>query len=236
MAQIRIEKFIADLTGLSRNEVKAKLKKKAIKVNGIVLSKLIKIDPESDYVEVDNVVVKYEKFQYYMFNKPANFVCANSDPNEATIFDIVGLPNKKFFSFGRLDKDTEGLLILSNDGEMCHKLLSPKNHIPKKYYVKVDKKINSDVLLNNRPIKISDDFIVSKYELEPIDEKSCFLTIYEGKFHQVKRMFGAFGISVLYLKRVQFGNLKLDNSLKLGEIRKISELEVELLRNEEKQA
>nr|WP_307936351.1 hypothetical protein [Mycoplasmopsis bovis] len=78
MAQIRIEKFIADLTGLSRNEVKAKLKKKAIKVNGIVLSKLIKIDPESDYVEVDNVVVKYEKFQYYMFNKPANFVCANS--------------------------------------------------------------------------------------------------------------------------------------------------------------
>ncbi len=86
MAQIRIEKFIADLTGLSRNEVKAKLKKKAIKVNGIVLSKLIKIDPESDYVEVDNVVVKYEKFQYYMFNKPANFVCANSDPNEAYYF------------------------------------------------------------------------------------------------------------------------------------------------------
>ncbi|MCE6061812.1 rRNA pseudouridine synthase [Mycoplasmopsis agalactiae] len=229
MAQIRIEKYIADLTNLSRNEVKNKLKKKAIKVNGVILTKLIKIDPEKDVVELDNGILKYEKFQYYMFNKPANFICANSDSEEATIFDIVGLPAEKFFSFGRLDKDTEGLLILSNDGQMCHRLLSPKNHVPKKYYVKVDRKIDSEILLNNSPIKINDDFVVSKYILELIDDKSCFLTIYEGKFHQIKRMFGALGFSVLYLKRVEFGKLKLDNNLKLGQVRKLSEDEVKLL-------
>ncbi|MCE6115402.1 pseudouridine synthase [Mycoplasmopsis agalactiae] len=229
MAQIRIEKYIADLTNLSRNEVKNKLKKKAIKVNGVILTKLIKIDPEKDVVELDNSILKYEKFQYYMLNKPASFICANSDSEEATIFDIVGLPAEKFFSFGRLDKDTEGLLILSNDGQMCHRLLSPKNHVPKKYYVKVDKKIDSEILLNNSPIKINDDFVVSKYILELIDDKSCFLTIYEGKFHQIKRMFGSLGFSVLYLKRVEFGKLKLDNNLKLGHVRKLSEDEVKLL-------
>lgn len=229
MKQIRIEKYISENTTLSRNAIKIKLKQKAIKVNGQVINQLIKINPNKDVVELDNSIVKYEQFQYYMFNKPSGFITANSDWYNATIFDILGLKKDKFFAFGRLDKDTEGLLIISNDGKMCHTLLSPKNHIPKKYLVKVDKKLDSEILNQHLPIKINQDFLVQDYHFEKIDDKNCYLTIYEGKFHQVKKMFGALGYNVLFLKRIQFGNLVLDPNLKIGSIKKLNEEEIALM-------
>lgn len=229
MKQIRIEKYISDITTLSRKVIKIKLKQKAIKVNGQVINQLIKINPDKDIIELDNSILKYEKFQYYMFNKPSGFVTANNDWYNATIFDMLGLRRDKFFAFGRLDKDTEGLLIISNDGNMCHQLLNPKNHIPKKYLVKVDKKIDSMILENNLPTKIDKDFIVEKYKFEKIDDKNCYLTIYEGKFHQVKKMFGSQGYKVLFLKRIQFGMLSLDPTLKLGTIKKLTPFEIELM-------
>ncbi|WP_029513339.1 pseudouridine synthase [Mycoplasmopsis primatum] len=224
--KIRIEKYICDLTNLSRSEVKSKIAKKLIKVNNQIINKPIKVDSNLDVVFLDGVELKYEQFQYYMFNKPMGFICANNDLYSPTVFDIVGLPKKKYFTFGRLDKDTEGLLIISNDGQMCHKVLSPQNHIQKKYYVKVDKNFDDDILTNCLPITIDKDFVVNKYIFEKIDNKSCLLTIYEGKFHQVKKMFGALGYSVIYLKRVQFGNLLLDNNLKPGQIKKLNNSEI----------
>ncbi|MDD1378452.1 pseudouridine synthase [Metamycoplasma hyosynoviae] len=227
--QVRIEKYIGDITTLSRKVIKQKLKQKAIKVNGILIIELIKINPEKDIVELDGSKLEYNKFQYYMFNKPAGFITANNDWYNSTIFDILGLKRDKFFAFGRLDKDTEGLLIISNDGQMCHTLLSPKNHVPKKYLVRVDKKLDSEVLNKNLPIKINDEFTVENYLFEKINDKTCYITIYEGKFHQVKKMFATQGCSVLYLKRIQFGKLQLDPNLKLGSIRKLTEEEIKLM-------
>ena len=228
MQQIRIEKYIGDITTLSRKAIKLKIKQSSIKVNGIVINQLIKINPNKDVVELDNSILKYEEFQYYMFNKPQGFITANSDWYNSTIFDILGLKRDKFFAFGRLDKDTEGLLIISNDGQMCHNLLSPKNHVPKKYLVKVDKKLDSPILLNQLPIQI-DDFLVENYKFELLNDKNCFLTIYEGKFHQVKKMFGSLGYNVVFLKRVQFGKLSLDPNLKIGSLKKLTPEEIDLM-------
>ncbi|MGV2393158.1 UNVERIFIED_CONTAM: pseudouridine synthase [Campylobacter lari] len=146
MAQTRIEKYLTSVLDLSRSEIKKILGKKLVKVNDKIVQNGYKIDIEKDIIKVNNEVVKYEKFQYFMFNKPAGFICANSDDYDATVFDIVGLNKDKYFTFGRLDKDTEGLLIISNDGQMCHKLLCPKNHVPKKYFVKVDRIFNEKIL------------------------------------------------------------------------------------------
>ncbi|WP_235732228.1 pseudouridine synthase [Mycoplasmopsis felifaucium] len=230
---IRIEKFIADTTGLSRSEIKKIISKKLIKVNDKIIEKPIKIDVLADYVEYNNEQLKYEKYQYFMFNKPAGYVCANYDKNDPTIFDLINLDREKYFSYGRLDKDTEGILIISNDGELCHKLLNPKHHVPKKYFVQVDKKFTEEFKTTHPDIKIEDD-IISKYDYEFIDDKHCFLTIYEGKFHQVKKMLGMFGYSVLYLKRVKFGNLSLDSKMKLGDIKKLNAEELAILKNEAK--
>ncbi|MBZ4203722.1 pseudouridine synthase [Mycoplasma tauri] len=233
MKKIRIEKYIGDLTSLTRSEIKEKIKNKAIKINEKIINKSCQIDTSKDSVYLDGELLKYEQFQYYIFNKPSGFVCANYDSRDATIFDILPLSREKFFSYGRLDKDTEGLLLISNDGNFGHQLLSPKNKIPKKYFVKVAQSIdNNEIMQNKMPIIIDKDFIIDNYIYEKIDKKSCFITIYEGKFHQVKKMFGSIGNSVEYLKRVQFGSLKLDASLKLSQIRKLTKDEIQMLKQD----
>lgn len=229
MSLIRIEKYIADITALTRKQVKQKISKNCVKVNGEILKKSVKVDPEKDKILLDDALLKYEKYQYFMFNKPAGFVCANFDKTDSTIFDISGLERNKYFSFGRLDKDTEGLLIISNDGKLCHDLLSPKNKIPKKYFVKVDKDFGSKILNHKDPIHLS-DCVIKDYVFDFVDDRTCFLTIYEGKFHQIKKMMSYFGLNVIYLKRISFGKLSLDFDLKPGEIKKLSLEEVELLK------
>ncbi|UUD36773.1 16S rRNA pseudouridine synthase [Mycoplasmopsis californica] len=233
MKQVRIDKFLSDNTTMSRKTIKSKISKNLVKVNGKIITKVVNISLQNDVVEVEDQKIENQQFQYYMFHKPEGVISANNDYRSATIFDLVNLKSSKYFTFGRLDKDTEGLVIISNDGQMSHKLLSPKNHISKKYFVRVNKELSEDVFEKTNPIVINDEFIVEKYCFEKVDSHSCFLTIYEGKFHQVKRMFGALGYSVQYLKRVQFGKLKLDPSLAKGQIRKLTKEEIELMQQSE---
>ncbi|VEU75099.1 16S rRNA pseudouridine synthase [Mycoplasmopsis maculosa] len=232
MSKIRVEKYISDILEYSRSDIKKLISKKRLKVNEKIVEKGYKIDPYLDKVYIDNKEIKYEKFRYYMFNKPSGFVCANKDDNEAVVFDILNLNKDKYFTFGRLDKDTEGLLIISNDGQMSHKLLSPKNHVPKKYFVKTDKPFPNELINFKDSFIFSDGTKIDKYKFEFIDNKSCYLTIYEGKFHQIKKMMGVFNLGVIYLKRVMFGKLSLDPNLKLGEIRQLSEEEIKLMQEQ----
>ncbi|AZG68411.1 rRNA pseudouridine synthase [Mycoplasma struthionis] len=233
MMKIRIEKVIASLYPYTRAEIKDLIKKGLIKVNNEIIKKPINIDTEKDLVYFDNELIKYKEFYYYMFNKPAGYICANYDKYESTIFDILDLDNRQYFAYGRLDKDTEGLLIISNDGKLGHYLLSPKHKVAKKYYLKVNKEFTENIKTYTKPIKIGEDEFIKDYQFEFIDDFSAYLTIYEGKFHQVKRMLEFFNYEVIYLKRLSFGNLVLDKKLKLGEIRELNQDEIEILKSRE---
>ncbi|TPR54305.1 pseudouridine synthase [Metamycoplasma neophronis] len=231
MARIRIEKFIADTTSLTRKEVKKIMDEGFITVNGETIRRSISIDT-NDEVRMYDEVLTYEKYQYYMMNKPSGYITANHDRFDPTIFDLVPeLRSKKLFAYGRLDKDTEGLLIISNDGELGHRLLNPKYHVPKTYYVEVDKSFDEEIKNHfPKPIKIGADEIIYDYNFEFISDTECLLTIKEGKFHQVKRMLEFFKYEIIYLKRLTFGPLTLDENLEPGETRKLSDEEIKLLK------
>ncbi|MGZ9453573.1 16S rRNA pseudouridine(516) synthase [Mycoplasma sp. AC157] len=219
----RIEKIISDNCNLSRTEIKKLILKEQILVNNSKI-KVGQLFQES-YLQITingNSLYLREKFIYILLNKPAGYVCANKDNLYKTVFDLLpeSITNiKNLHTIGRLDLDTEGLLIITNDGESTHNLLSPKKHIIKKYYVELDKEINFDLLKE----KFAQGFYISQTEkvkpsfLELIEKNKCFLSISEGKFHQVKRMFLSFDYKVTYLKRVKFNNLNLPDDLELGQ-------------------
>ena len=166
-----------------------------------------------------------------MMNKPKGYVCANIDKINPTVFDLIKIEDykKDLFTYGRLDKDTEGLLIISNDGKLAHELLSPKHHVEKKYYVEFDGIINNNKISKLENGILIDGELTKKAKLEKINENSAYITIVEGKFHQVKKMFASVELEVTYLKRIQFGKLFLDENLKLGEYRRLNEKEILLL-------
>ncbi|MBU4692295.1 16S rRNA pseudouridylate synthase [Mycoplasma zalophi] len=226
---MRIEKFIADSLNISRTEIKKLINQKRIKVNNEIIKKSIQVT-ENDLVFIDDKQIIYEQYSYYMLHKPQGYICANYDNEHKTIFDLMNLNRDKFFSYGRLDKDTEGLLIISNDGNLSHKLLSLKNHVPKKYFLKTNIKIPDLVFEYNKPIVLNEKDIIKEYEFTKIDEYSCYLTIYNGLFHQVKRMMKFFDLEVIYLKRIEFGFLKLDPLLEVGKSRKLTDKEIKLLK------
>jgi len=170
-----------------------------------------------------------------MLNKPAGVVSATFDNKDKTVIDLINeYKHLNLFPFGRLDKDSEGLLIISNDGKLAHELLSPKKHVDKKYYVDVEGKVSEeDVKRFKEGIVLDDNESCKSSTLEIIESNAiskCYVTISEGKYHQVKRMFESVNKKVIYLKRITFGNLSLDNNLKLGEYRKLTEDEIDLLR------
>ncbi|MGZ9413174.1 pseudouridine synthase [Mycoplasma sp. 5370] len=219
----RIEKIISDNCNLSRTEIKKLILKGQILVNNSKI-KVGQLFQESDLQITINGNYLYlrEKFIYILLNKPAGYVCANKDNLHKTVFNLLpeSITNiKNLHTIGRLDLDTEGLLIITNDGESTHNLLAPKKHIIKKYYVELDKEINFDFLKE----KFAQGFYISQTEkvkpsfLELIEKNKCFLSISEGKFHQVKRMFLSFDYKVAYLKRVKFNNLNLPDDLELGQ-------------------
>ncbi|MGZ9428398.1 pseudouridine synthase [Mycoplasma sp. 1012] len=219
----RIEKIISDNCNLSRTEIKKLILKGQILVNNSKI-KVGQLFQESDLQITINGNYLYlrEKFIYILLNKPAGYVCANKDNLHKTVFNLLpeSITNiKNLHTIGRLDLDTEGLLIITNDGESTHNLLAPKKHIIKKYYVELDKEINFDFLKE----KFTQGFYISQTEkvkpsfLELIEKNKCFLSISEGKFHQVKRMFLSFDYKVAYLKRVKFNNLNLPDDLELGQ-------------------
>ena len=237
---IRLDKFLSEMSGWTRSEVKKIVRTGSVTVDGNEVKKPeTKIDEKLSIVRVDGRQIKYNKYEYYMLKKPKGFVSATTDREHKTVVDIISSSEKKdLFPVGRLDIDTEGLLLITNDGELAHRLLSPKNHVEKTYYVEVSGILDdADVDAVEKGLDIGEEknTIPAKMEILKTDIQnnisSCYLTIHEGKFHQVKRMMKKLGKTVTYLKRVSMGSLILDSKLKKGNYRKLTEQEIIELKN-----
>ena len=197
----------------------------------------MQIDPEVDKILVNGEEIFYRKYIYLMMNKPDGVVSATFDNRDETVIDLLEIEHQVFepFPVGRLDKDTVGLLLLTNDGELNHRLISPKWKVDKVYYAKIDKKVTeADIKKFKNGITLDDGYICKEAKLEILESSDSgsevMITIQEGKFHQVKRMFEAVDKSVVYLKRVEFGTLQLDEDLEEGEYRELTEEEVAILK------
>ena len=229
---IRLDKYLCDMSVGTRSIVKDIIRKGNVSVNNIIIKSAdVKIE-EKDIVKVNGNIIDYQSYFYYMLNKPAGFVSATTDKKERTVMELLNDRNRSdLFPIGRLDKDTEGLLILSNDGELAHKLLSPKNHIPKTYLV-----VLKEQLLDIDKIKLESGINIGEKKntlpaiIQIIEDKTLFITITEGKFHQIKRMFEAISNKVTYLKRISMGDIVLDEKLGLGEFRELTQAEINCLK------
>lgn len=221
---MRLDKFLSDSTDMSRKDIKQLIKKKAVTVNGNVITMPEIQVTESDTVTVNGQAVLYKRFVYLILNKPAGYVSATEDKKYPVVTDLVPEEYRHFdvFPAGRLDIDTEGLLILTNDGEFVHDITSPKKNVYKRYFARLDKPVeeaDKDVFAGGMEFK---DFTAKPARLEICDNPNeAFVEIAEGKFHQVKRMFERVGKTVVYLKRVSIGGLTLPQDLALGEVKEI---------------
>lgn len=238
MGKVRVEKVLSNMGYGSRKEVKLLVRKGRVKVNSeTVKNGSLLIDLEKDTIEFDNVLVEYKEFIYIMLNKPAGFVSATKDNLHETIVDLLEDEDVIFdpFPVGRLDIDTEGLLLITNDGKFSHDLLSPKKHIPKKYYVELDGPLAESLIEEfKNGINVNDEYTTMPAKLEILNEEgknAAYVTIMEGKYHQIKRMFLEQSLEVTYLKRVMMGELELDAELEPGQYRELEADEVELLKN-----
>lgn len=236
---MRLDKFLSECGICSRSESKIFIKKGMITVNGKKAAKgEEKIDPDNDEIMFKGQKIIYAEFEYYMLNKPAGVVSATEDKNDKTVIDLVPKPHvKDIFPVGRLDKDTEGLLIITNDGETAHRLLSPKKHVDKTYFVRTTggEIGTEEVEKLENGVDIGEEKLTLPAEIEILKNgeiSESLLTIREGKFHQVKRMFKAVGREVIYLKRISMGKLKLDESLEKGGCRRLTEDEINMITGE----
>lgn len=232
----RIDKILSNLGYGSRSEIKKYCKQGSVVVNGSEVSNPgTQVDTENDEILFNGEEVIYREYIYLMMNKPDGYVSATTDKYDPTVLDLIDLSYLAFepFPVGRLDKDTEGLLVLTNDGKLSHRVLSPKKHVPKTYYAKIDGVVTEeDVKAFLEGVVFDDGYKTMPSQLNILksdDESEIELTIHEGKFHQVKRMFESVGKKVVYLKRLSMGNLKLDESLELGEYRELTDEEVKLI-------
>lgn len=233
---MRLDKYLSNHGVGSRKEVKVLIKKKQITINGTVAKKSdIKINPDSDIIMVHQKMIKYEPFVYLMLNKPAGVVSSTQDKDMTVIDLITGYEHYDLHPVGRLDKDTEGLLIITNDGQFSHEVLSPKKHVNKTYYARIDGVVTEATVSQFAEGLILDDgYHTMPGELTIINSGNISeieLVIQEGKFHQVKRMFEAVQMKVLYLKRIKMGSLALDDKLALGQYRKLNENEITLVKD-----
>ena len=233
---MRLDKFLKENGICTRSESKKILKSGLVKVNGEVIRNAdYKIDEAKDEVIYENKKIEYTKYVYIMLNKPAGYLSATEDYHQNTVLDLVSeYKYKNLFPFGRLDKDSVGLLILSNDGELAHELLSPKKHVEKKYFLRIQGILKEeDIRAFANGITLEDGYVCKSAKLEILSSNEiseCYATISEGKFHQLKRMFKMLGKEVIYLKRVSFGNVVLDETLKEGEYRFLTQEEITSLK------
>ena len=232
---MRLDKYLADMSVGTRTEVKKLIRQGKVAIDGVIQkSPDIKIDEKKQVVTCNEQTVSYQTYEYYMLNKPAGVVSATTDKKDKTVLDLIESKKRKdLFPVGRLDKDTEGLLLITNDGELAHRLLAPKKHVDKVYFAKIEGVVTEeDKCKFAEGLDIGDDEFTKPASLEILvsgDVSEIRLTIQEGKFHQVKRMFESVGKKVLYLKRLSMGTLKLDEDLALGEYRALTEEELEQL-------
>lgn len=235
--QLRLDKYLADMGIGTRSEIKTWIRKGRVKLNGEICTKPeSKVTTSSDEVLFDETKVGYVDYCYIMLHKPVGVVSATQDNVSETVLDLITDKQRKdLFPVGRLDKDTEGLLLITNDGELAHRLLSPKKHVDKVYYAKVNGKVTQeDVRSFEEGVDIGEECLTLPAKLKIIasdDISEIELTIQEGKFHQVKRMFEAVGKEVIYLKRLSMGSLVLDPGLKPGDYRDLTAEELKLLKN-----
>lgn len=234
---MRIDKLLANMGYGTRKEVKQLLKTGNVRVEDtIVKDPKTQVNPDNQVVTVHGEVVEYREFIYLMMNKPPGVISATEDNHDQTVIDLLEAEDLVFepFPVGRLDKDTEGLLLITNDGQLAHQLLSPKKHVPKTYYAHILGEVTEeDVKAFSQGVELDDGYETKPGELTILEAGATSkieLIITEGKFHQVKRMFEAVGKKVTYLKRIKMGPLSLDESLELGEYRELTDEEVELLR------
>ncbi len=241
---MRLDKFLGDLGTGTRKQIKEYVKNGRCKVNGVVVKKSdIHIDENTDVISFDDQVLAYSRFHYYMLNKPSGVVSSTKDGRNRTVLDILKDENVRGLSpCGRLDIDTEGLLLMTDDGDLIHRLLSPKRHVDKTYEVHIRKelsdhdieKLQSGVDSGDRDDDGRVDYTLpARVELKDHDTEGrpvIHLIIHEGRFHQVKRMLEAVGNEVLFLRRLSMGSLCLDEELLPGEYRELSAQEVEELK------
>lgn len=229
---LRLDKYLADMGVGTRSEIKQMVRKGQVSLNGEIIKKPeTKVNVQTDQVTVWGKPIMYQKYRYILLHKPAGFVSATEDKKEKTVLELLpGDLRKDMFPVGRLDKDTEGLLLLTNDGDLAHRLLSPKKHVDKTYYAKIEGKVTySDQHAFEQGVDIGDEkkTMPAKLQILVSDEISeILITIQEGRFHQVKRMFESVGKKVMYLKRINMGPLSLESELTIGTYRELTEEEL----------
>ena len=232
---IRLDKYLADTGAASRREAKMYIRRGEVTVDGVPAAAPEQKIAETAVVCLRGQPLHYQTYHYYMLHKPSGVLTATSDRSQPTVLDLFPPELQRFglVPAGRLDKDTEGLLLITNDGELAHRLLSPKKHVDKVYYAKVQGKVDeSDVKAFADGVDIGDDTPAKSADLRILksgEESEIELTITEGRFHQVKRMFHAVGKEVIYLKRLSMGSLALDKTLTKGEYRSLTEEEIKKL-------
>ena len=235
MKPMRLDKFLCELGIGTRSEVKNKIKNGLVQVEGVnKVTPEYKLDIEKDKVYYNGSLLQYAEFEYYMLNKPAGCVSATSDNLHKTVLELIDTKVRKdLFPVGRLDIDTEGLLLITKDGALAHQLLSPKKHVDKTYYAEIEGMItNEDVVAFKEGLDIGENTLTLPAKLVILESGTISkieVTIQEGKYHQVKRMFEAVGKRVVYLKRLSMGTLTLDETLKPGEYRQLTPEEIEHL-------
>lgn len=225
----RIDKVISNQTLYSRKDVKDLIRSKRVVVNGKIITKSdIKISPEKDTIEIDGQHIEFKKYIYLMLNKPKGYISATEDRNMKTVLDLVPQEYlyRDLFPAGRLDKDTTGLMIITDDGEFAHNILSPKKHISKTYNVTIDIPITNDMINGfKNGVELNDGECKSAILKETGTFKGTVI-LTEGRYHQIKRMFGCFGAKVLELERIKMGNFELPSDLKVGECREFTKEEL----------
>ncbi|MFT4452581.1 pseudouridine synthase [Parvimonas sp. G1425] len=230
--KIRIDRFLCHMGIGSRSEIKKSLKTCRVKLNGkFEKNSNTQVDIEKDEVLFDDEIVIYKEFTYLMLNKPKDYISATFDSKLPTVLDLLEFPysNMELFPVGRLDMDTTGFLILTNDGKFSYNVTNPKKKVNKKYFVTLRDDITEEQIenLENGIYFEKEDFTTENAKVEEISKREIYLTISEGKFHQVKRMLEYVGNEVVELKRVSIGNLNLDEELKLGDYREITNNKIE---------
>ncbi len=229
---MRIDKYLSNSTPYSRKELKIFFKKGQVRLNGEVITNIgTHIDEDTAVVTLAGEEIKYHRFTYLMLNKPKGYISATFDKRLPVVTELVPEEYRHvdLFPVGRLDIDTVGLLVLTNDGDLAHRLLVPKSHVPKTYFVRSREELTDDAICIFENGVDLGDFVTIGARAEKLSPNEALLTIYEGKYHQVKRMYEAVDNEVIYLKRMSMGALMLDESLAEGEMRPLSDEEVKLL-------
>lgn len=231
---MRLDKMLAHSGYGSRKEVKEYIRKGYVMVNGeVVYDDDFKVDEINDEIIIADMNVNYEKMIYFMLNKPDGYVSATYDPHDPTVLDLIdGYQNRGLFPVGRLDKDTVGLLLITNDGKLAHRMLAPKSHVEKKYYLKYDGNVPSYVHDSfNEGVVLDDGYKCMPAKFIDLGNNEAYIIIKEGKYHQVKRMMNSVGCEVTYLKRVEFGPIVLDEKLEEGKYRTLTKEELDSIIN-----